>query len=98
MSHPNIHVIFRACNMVTAVNKCPRPYDLYKTTLVKVCFRSLYDALQPVPHTITVLGDNLSPGLMDFFSQYNIALSNNVFGNDESIRQSVKKGAYIHQR
>jgi hypothetical protein len=91
MSNPIIHVIFRACDMVTAVNKCPRPYDLDKTTLIKVCFRSLYDALQTVPHTITVLGDKLSPDLVDFFSQYNVALSNNDFGNDESIRQSVKK-------
>lgn len=91
MKQPTFHVIFRACDKVAAVNKQPRPFDLSKSDLIRICFKSLYDSIQHVPHTITVLGDKLSDDMMAFFSGFNVELSNGDYGNDESIRQSVQK-------
>jgi hypothetical protein len=91
MKQPVINVIFRACDVVNAVNKQPRPFDLDKFSLIKLCFKSLYHSIQDVTHTITVLGDKLSPDMMAFFSGYNVQLSNGSYGNDASIRATVEK-------
>lgn len=90
---PIIHVIFRACDVVNAVNANPRPFDLDKTTLVKLSFQSLWDSLQHIPHTIHVIGDKLSPDLQSFFQEKNVNLIEGDFGNDESIRQTLLLGA-----
>lgn len=97
MTKPTYHIIFRACDVVNAVNNNPRPFDLDKASLIKVCFRSLYDSVQAVPHKIYVLGDKLSDSMMDFFSGYNVELSNGSYGNDESIRQTIKKALQLPQ-
>ena len=91
MKEPVINVIFRACDVVTAVNKQPRPFGLDKPSLIKLCFRSMYHSIQEVKHTITVLGDKLSAETVDFFNQYKIPVINGDCGNDESIRQSLQK-------
>ncbi len=90
MAQPTIHVIFRTCNVVNAVNKDPRPFNFSKTEIIKVCFKSLYNAIQTVPHTITVIGDKLTAELETFFLSYiNITYSNGNYGNDASIRKGV---------
>jgi len=87
---PTFHLVLRACHVVGAVNKSPRPFDLDKSTLIKICFRSLHDSLQGVPHTITVLGDKLSEEMQQFFNQYGVRLILGDYGNDESIRLSLR--------
>jgi hypothetical protein len=86
-----IHVIFRACDAVNAFNNNPRPYDLSKKEIIKICFKSLYESIKEYPHSITVLGDKLSEEMLDFFRSYPVALTNGNYGNDESIRQSVRR-------
>lgn len=90
MMIPTIHVIFRVCDVVNAVNKQPRPFNLSKADLIKICFKSLYKSIQNVPHTITVLGDKLSPEMVLFFDSYNVKFSNGNYGNDASIRKSLE--------
>lgn len=87
---PRFHVIYRACDVVLAVNKGSRPWDLDKRTLIKICFRSLFEALGPVKHRITVLGDKISPELTAFFEAHGVELIHGDFGNDGSIRQTFK--------
>jgi hypothetical protein len=90
-AEPRFHVIFRACDLVLAVNGAPRPFNLDKRSLVELCFDSLYEALRPVQHTITVLGDKLSPELTAFFERYpGVRLLHGSYGNSESIRQTFK--------
>ena len=84
-----MHIIFRTCDVVNAVNNSPRPFGLDKKNLIKVCFKSLYYSAQAIPHTITVLGDKLSSEMVDFFKDYNVNFSNGSYGNDESIRQCL---------
>ena len=91
MDQPFFYIIFRACDKVNAVNKQPRPFDLDKSTLIKICFKSLFNSVKNFPHVIHVLGDKLSDEMMNFFSGYNVELSNGDYGNDESIRQAINK-------
>lgn len=88
---PRLHVIFRACDLVLAVNGAPRPFGFDKRTLVQVCFDSLVQALQAVPHTLTVLGDKLSPEITAFFESYpGIRLLHGSFGNEASVRETFR--------
>lgn len=82
-------IIFRACDKIVAVNNNPRPFGLSKTDLVKICFLSLYKALNGFPHRIIVLGDSLSDTLISFFSKYPVELHQGTFGNDNSIRKAL---------
>lgn len=90
MNNRMYRIIFRACDVVNAVNKNPRPFDLDKTTLVKICFLSMYESVKDVPHKIYVLGDKLSENLLHFFSGFDVDLVNGNYGNDESIRRSLE--------
>jgi hypothetical protein len=95
MTTHKYHVIFRTCDSVQAL-RGTRPFGLDKRTLIKECFISLYDSLKPFPHTIHILGDKLSLEIQEFFAGFmkddpTITLSNGVYGNDESIRQSLNR-------
>jgi hypothetical protein len=83
-------IIFRSCDAVTAVNHLPRPFDLDKKTLIKICFKSLYNALQGINYKIIVVGDALSMEMKDFFLQFGVTLVEGVYGNDRSILESIK--------
>ncbi|NMH28387.1 hypothetical protein [Flavobacterium silvaticum] len=89
-SLPKINVIYRSCDAVNAVHNAPRPFGLDKKTLIKVCFKSLHDSLQGFNYSITVLGDNLSAEMKEFFLKFDVELIEGVFGNDASIRETIK--------
>lgn len=90
MPNPKYNIIFRACDAVASVHKEPRPFKLDKKTIIKICFVSLYESVKTFPHTITILGDNLSQEILAFFNKFNVTVINKTMGNDESIRQSIK--------
>lgn len=83
---PHYHVIYRACDVVKAVNGGERPFGLSKTELVKVCFKSLFNAIKEESFQITVLGDKLSNELRTFFNSYSLKLIEGDFGNESSLR------------
>ncbi len=83
-------VIFRTCDTVNSVHGAKRPFGLDKTTLVKLCFLSLYQSIKHLPHEIFILGDKLSDEIQAFFKRFPVTLTNGVYGNDESIRQSFR--------
>jgi hypothetical protein len=83
-------VIFRTCDTVNSVHGAKRPFGLDKTTLVKLCFLSLYHSIKDFPHDIFILGDKLSDDIQSFFKQFPVTLTNGVYGNDASIRQSIR--------
>ncbi len=99
MTHPSeqprYNVIFRTCDAVFSVNGAPRPFGLDKRSLIKLCFVSLYEAIKDYPHTIHVLGDKLSGEMQEFFEQFPVTLTNGSYGNDESIRQSIRLGLRV---
>jgi hypothetical protein len=87
---PTYHIILRTCDLVHSLHHAPRPFDLDKLSLIKVCFKSLYNAVKDYPHRITILGDRLSDEMKDFFRQYPVTLLNEELGNDKSIRRQIE--------
>jgi len=83
-------VIFRACDVVVAFNRKPRPFGLDKRTLVKLCFASLVEDLQGVPAQIHVIGDRLSDDLLGFFASYGVSVSNQELDNFRSLAEAFR--------
>lgn len=90
MSDRKYTVIFRTCDVVNAVNNNPRPFNLSKAELIKVCFLSLIDALSDVNYKIIILGDKLSDNILNFFKNFDVEFVLGSYGNDDSIRESLK--------
>ena len=90
MKQPQYHIIFRTCDLVHSLHNTPRPFDLDKRSLIKCCFKSLYNAVRDYPHSITILGDRLSDELKQFFADYNVTMLNEELGNDASIRRTIE--------
>ncbi|MBI3259683.1 MAG: hypothetical protein HYZ54_09445 [Ignavibacteriae bacterium] len=84
----NFVIIFRTCDVVHSLHNAPRPFGLDKRTLIKICFISLFEAVQGYNYTIYVLGDKLSDEMKGFFARFPVNVINGSWGNDESIRQS----------
>ena len=91
-----INIIFRSCDVVNAVHNAPRPFGLDKKTLIKLCFKSLYDSAKGFNCKIIILGDKLSKEMTAFFEEYNVDIIHGVFGNDNSIRESIKITQQFH--
>jgi hypothetical protein len=84
------HIILRTCDVVHSLHNAPRPFNLDKRSLIKICFKSLYNAIKDYPHKITILGDRLSEEMQEFFRQYPVTLLNEELGNDKSIRRQIE--------
>src|SRR5579864_3483894 len=87
---PAFHIIFRTCDIVHSLHNAPRPFNLDKRSLIKLCFKSLYHAVKDYPHRITILGDRLSSELQEFFRGYPVTLLNEELGNDKSLRRQME--------
>src|SRR6187402_1667128 len=89
-------IIFRACDSVTSVNKSPRPFQLTKAQLIKICFMSLLDSLKGFDYRIIILGDKLSNEMIDFFNSFEVDLRLGSYGNVASIRESIQIASTIN--
>ncbi len=56
----NIHVIYRLCDKVDAVNGLPRPFGLTKAQVIKACFKSLMKSFENYPWAMTIVADDVS--------------------------------------
>jgi len=70
-------ILFRACDKIESVHKDKRPFGLNKLETIKVSFYSLYQSLQDFPYQFTIIGDDLSKELLDFFEQFNDVIIDN---------------------
>lgn len=89
------NIIFRACDIVYAVNKNPRPFNLEKGQLIKLCFLSLIESLKDFDFKIIVIGDKLSEEMIAFFNCFEVELHLGNFGNDASFREALKVASKI---
>lgn len=94
-SERKYNIIFRACDIVNAVNKNPRPFNLEKAQLIKLCFLSLVESLKDLDFKIIVLGDKLSEEMIAFFNRFEVELYLGNFGNDASFRETLKIASTI---
>ncbi len=90
MIKPTYHIIFRTCDVIHSLHNAPRPFQLDKRTLIKVCFMSLYKSVANYNHEITILGDRLSDEMLKFFRQFPVTILNEELGNDKSILRSIE--------
>ena len=75
-------VLLRVCDKVESVHNASRPFGLNKLETIKVSFYSLYQSLSKNQFQIIIIGDDLSSGLINFFSSFNnIVIQNEKLGS-----------------
>ncbi len=79
------NILFRACDKVESVHNASRVFGLNKIQTIKVCFYSMYQALQENQYQFTIIGDDLSTELLDFFNKFN-----NVIVDNEKLGSAAK--------
>lgn len=76
------NILFRACDKVESVHNASRVFGLNKIQTIKVSFYSMYQALQVEQYKFTVIGDDLSLELLDFFKKFDdVIVENNKLGS-----------------
>lgn len=90
-----IHILYRCHDRTASVNGLPRPpFVKDKAELIRVAFQSLFDSSRGFPVDFHVLGDDLTPDLLDFFRRFPVTLDNRTpMGNDRSILETVHLAA-----
>ena len=85
------HILFRACDKVESVHKAVRPYGLNKTEVIKVSFFSMYHAIKSENYLFTIIGDDLSDELLDFFQLFdNVVVENEKLGSaSKSLQKQI---------
>ena len=84
------NILFRACEKERR-DKTNRPYGLNKTQIIKVSFYSIYQAIQGMSYKFVVVGDDLSQGLLNFFSLFDdIIIDNDNLGSaSKSLQKQI---------
>ena len=76
------NILLRACDKVESVHKVKRPFNLNKLQTIKVSFYSMYQSLQGSQYQITIIGDDLSSELLDFFKTFDdVIIDNDKLGS-----------------
>lgn len=76
------NILLRACDKVESVHKNKRPYGLNKIEIIKVSFYSLYQSLQDYHYQFTIIGDDLSTELLNFFLSFrDVIVENSKLGS-----------------
>ncbi len=83
-------IIVRTCDAVSSLHGAARPFGLSKRETIETCFRSLLNAVERFPHSVHIVADRISDGLRDFFRSYPVTMTEGSFGNDESLRTSLR--------
>ena len=71
------NILFRACDKVESVHNVSRVFGLNKIQTIKVCFYSMYQSLNSFRYNFVVIGDDLSPELLEFFKKFEDVLIDN---------------------
>jgi hypothetical protein len=66
----SMHVIYRLCDKVDAVNGLPRPFGLKKKEVIQTCFTSLIRAFSGIHWSMTILADDISQETREFVSSH----------------------------
>lgn len=66
-----IKILFRACNLVSAVNggQSARPLSLDKDTIIKICALSVKKCFKNIDHDFVLIGDRLDSNILGFLQK-----------------------------
>jgi len=70
-------VLFRACEKDRR-GSTPRPFRLNKVQTIKLCFYNLYKIMEKHNCKFTIIGDDLSQEMLDFFEQFDVVIDNKI--------------------
>jgi hypothetical protein len=87
------NILFRACDKVESVHNLKRPFNLNKIQIIKLSFYSLYKSLEGMKFKFTVIGDDLSQELLDFFNNFSEVIIENT--KMDSAALSLQKQIYL---
>lgn len=84
-------VLFRACDKVESVHNAKRPFGLSKSEIIKVSFYSLYKSLSQSQSEFTVIGDELSDQMINFFQNFDdVVIDNEKLGSaSKSLQKQI---------
>ena len=82
-------ILFRACDKVESVHKVKRPFGFNKIQTIKISFYSIYQSLSKSNYQFTIIGDDLSQELLDFFENFDDVIVDNA--NLGSAAKSLQK-------
>ena len=85
------NILLRACDKVESVHKVKRPFNLNKLQTIKVSFYSMYQSLQGSQYKITIIGDDLSSKMLDFFRTFDdVIIDNEDLGSEaKSLQKQI---------
>jgi len=85
-------ILFRACDKVESVHNAKRLFGLNKKQTIKVSFMSLYKSLENYDAKFTIIGDDLSAEMLDFFGHFSsVEILNDKFGSAaKSLRKQLE--------
>jgi len=82
-------ILFRACDKVESVHNAKRLFGMNKIQTIKISFISLYRSLENYDAKFTIIGDDLSREMLDFFENFDsVKVLNGKYG---SAAKSLKK-------
>ena len=82
-------ILFRACDKVESVHNAKRLFGMNKIQTIKISFISLYRSLENYDAKFTIIGDDLSREMLDFFDNFDsVKVLNGKYG---SAAKSLKK-------
>ena len=75
-------ILFRACDKVESVHNAKRLFGMDKRQTIKISFISLYKSLENFDARFTIIGDDLSSEMLDFFGNFSsVEVLNEVHGS-----------------
>lgn len=85
-------ILFRACDKIESVHNARRPYNLSKQQIIKLSFYSIYISVSRYDFGITIIGDELSDNMINFFKEFKgVKLINEKFGSAaKSLQKQIK--------
>ncbi len=89
-------VLFRASEKERR-KKAKRPFELNKIQIIKLCFYNLYKVMERHNCKFTIIGDDLSQDLLDFFSQFDVVIDNETMNSaSKSLQKQINLALKIH--
>lgn len=84
-------ILFRVCDKVESVHNAVRPFNLSKLQTIKLCFYSIYKSIQNYDHKITIIGDQLSEELINFFEFFEkvVVLNEDLGSASNSLKKQI---------